>query len=179
MFVGFIAVVVILLVIVGLMSTGATNGSGGVDQTKATKAISEISALAQSTGFYKTTVDTTNFAGLTVQKLEDAGIVATADVEAALAAADLTKEATGTIIDNDRLVKSKAVPGLYYKIAESAKGPNYFDIELANKTGDLTDSLEKALDQSYGKLVADLDNDGTDDATNTATDDGAAIITFN
>jgi len=158
MFVGFIAVVVILLIIVGLMSTGATSGSGGVDQTKATKAISEISALAQSTGFYKTTVDTTNYAGLTVQKLIDNGIVSVNDTVTATAA-DYDLDAKTTIADGDKVVASKAVPGLVYKLESDLAGAattgtasdSYFDIEIAAGTG-LSDGLKKALDSTYAKI---------------------------
>lgn len=187
MFVGFIAVVVILLVIVGLMATGATSGSGGVDQTKATKAISEISALAQSTGFYKTTVDTANYAGLTTQKLIDAGIVSDTDKLVAVAA-DLNFEAS-TVVDGDILVKSKAIPGVYYKVTANAKNASFFDVAIASdKAGANAPvaTLKAALDQTYNKLKfnpgVDIDTDAAIDDTNivsAAVNDGTAIISFN
>jgi len=174
MFVGFIAVVVILLIIVGLMSTGATSGSGGVDQTKATKAISEISALAQSTGFFKTTTDNSNYEGLTVDTLENNGIISKADT-VAISAGDYNIEAlqdnSASISDGDKVVVSKAVPGLVYKVvadhalaSDAAVNNTYFDISIAaNKTADngLTASLMQALDTAYAKVSANVDGNAT------------------
>lgn len=189
MFVGFIAVVVILLVIVGLMATGATSGSGGVDQTKATKAISEISALAQSTGFYKTTVDTANYAGLTTQKLIDAGIVSATDTyTVAAAATDLNIEGT-SVADGDILVKSKAIPGVYYKVTANATNASFFDVAIAsdkNGANAPVATLKAALDQTYNKLKfnpgVDITGDTTVDTTNIVSanaTDGVAVISFN
>jgi len=173
MFVGFIAVVVILLIIVGLMSTGATSGSGGVDQTKATKAISEISALAQSTGFYKTTVDTSNYKDLTTDALVNAGIVAKADTIDTTVASDYKLDGDSTIVDNDTVVVSKAVPGVIYKVyADPTLGDNYFDVDIAaGKT--LTAGLRQALDTTYAKLHANVDGDaGTGENDGATANDG-------
>jgi len=205
MFVGFIAVVAILLIIVGLMSIGATSGSGGVDQTKATKAISEISALAQSTAFYKVTVDSTDYNGLTVQKLVDSGIIAAVDT-ADITADDYTIEdrkggdgSNLSILDGEKIVLSKAVPGVVYKIVSDkftvdntstdegsgsgvVNSNNYFDISVAVKK-DLTDGLKQALDTTYSKIESDINADGVkqtnDDFLDANTTDGAEVIVFN
>jgi len=185
MFVGFIAVVVILLIIVGLMSTGATSGSGGVDQTKATKAISEISALAQSVGFYKTTVDTSNYKDMTVQALVDAGIVPSASTDN-IVAADFTIEnkadgTTASIADGEKIVVSKAVPGVVYKVVTDTAATggsglidsdNYFDISVAVNTNGLTTGLKQALDTTYTKLHANVDGDTTTGEPNDTANDG-------
>jgi len=186
MFVGFIAVVVILLIIVGLMSTGATSGSGGVDQTKATKAISEISALAQSTGFYKTTVDTSDYAGLNTDALVNAGIVSGADTitGADVVAADYEIDGASTIGDNDTVVVSKAVPGVIYKVyanTDATLGDNYFNVDIGTKKT-LTAGLKQALDTTYAKLHANVDgqtNPNEKDFEDSNTSDGAEVIVFN
>lgn len=173
MFVGFIAVVVILLVIVGLMSSGATNGSGGVDQTKATKALSEVSALVQSTGFYKTTTAMSNYAGLTVDTLVTNGIVASTDIVAANAT---TKDDAGVVVVGN-VVKSKAVDGLFYKISEGANTAQMkmeVVVDSAKISATVQAGLAKALDSSYGKLT-----DSAVSVTNTATTDGAVALEFN
>lgn len=175
MFVGFIAVVVILLVIVGLMSSGATNGSGGVDQTKATKALSEVSALAQSTGFYKTTTAGSDYVGLAgVQQLIDAGIVATGDTVLA------TATMTGSVL-GERVVKSKAVPGVYYKIAVNATNTNTFDVTIIPDTtlvaagSGMGAALEKAITkvQNLDAIAGE-----TGFLVNAVANDGASTITY-
>lgn len=161
MFVGFIAVVVILLVVVGLMSTGATNGSGGVDQTKATKVISEISALVQSTGFYKTTNATSSYSGVTVANLVAAGIVDSADTVTTTAAG--TAGAFTTITTDDgttqaliptttQVIVSKSVPGVYYVIGAGAS-TNQFKIQVAADATTLSSTLKSALQTNYSKLA--------------------------
>lgn len=175
MFVGFIAVVVILLVIVGLMSSGATNGSGGVDQTKATKALSEVSALAQSTGFYKTTTAGSDYLGLTgVQQLIDAGIVATGDTVAA------TATMTGATLA-EKVVKSKAVPGVYYKINVNATKLSTFDVTvvpdttLISATSGMAAALEKAITKVQDTAAVAGE---TGFLVNVVANDGASTITY-
>jgi hypothetical protein len=174
MFVGFIAVVVILLVIVGLMSSGATNGSGGVDQTKATKALSEISALAQSTGFYKTTTAGSDYTGLTTQGLIDAGIVASADIYTTVAA-DNVKVNGVQVVAATKMVKSKAVTGLYYGAVVNGTSVANFDLTVACDSDDIgaTSGLGAALEKTYTKLAGNASV-----ATGTVTTDGSAVITF-
>ncbi len=185
MFVGFIAVVVILLVVVGLMSTGATNGSGGVDQTKATKALSEISALVQSAGFYKTTTANSNYDGITVVGLYDAGIVAAGDLveddasntNANAVDTDLSlviDDLGATPIDTDILIKSKAVQGLFYEIA-AGDTVNDFTFNVMADTAALTPGLKKALEANYSKF----DDSAVTAATNTTAESGTATIIFN
>jgi len=174
MFVGFIAVVVILLVIVGLMSSGATNGSGGVDQTKATKALSEISALAQSTGFYKTTTASSDYTGLSVQALIDAGIVASADIYTVIAADNVKVDAV-QVTAATKLVKSKAVTGLYYNVVVNGTASSQFDLTIAADSDDIgaTSTLGAALEKTFTKLAGNATvNSGT------VTTDGSAKITF-
>ena len=174
MFVGFIAVVVILLVIVGLMSSGATNGSGGVDQTKATKALSEISALAQSTGFYKTTTAGSDYAALSTQGLIDAGIVASADIYTTVAA-DNVKVNGVQVVAATKLVKSKAVTGLYYAAVVNGTSVANFDLTVACDSDDIgaTSGLGAALEKTYTKLAGNATV-----ASGTVTTDGSAVITF-
>lgn len=184
MFVGFIAVVVILLVIVGLMSSGATNGSGGVDQTKATKALSEVSALVQSTGFYKTTTSDSNYAGLTVDTLASNGIVASIDLVPSTV--DFIGNG-GAMTAGVNVVKSKAVDGLYYNITVGdTSAAMKIDI-VADSTkisSTLQSGLAKALESSYAKLSPSAVDVGvigttTDNVVNTIANDGAASVQFN
>lgn len=194
MLVGFIAVIVILLVIVGLMSAGGTSGSGGVDQTKATKVVSEISAIAQSSGFFKTTTAESNFEGLNVGLLIDSGIVDSLDVVTFFdadastgltiedpASLTLIGEATeeAAIATEDALyVKSKAVSGVYYNVtvdaADSTNNTMVIDV-IINE--DLPETLRKAIDKVAIKLENvtnnNLDSHGTDRAA-----DGAFAVRF-
>ena len=174
MFVGFIAVVVILLVIVGLMSSGATNGSGGVDQTKATKALSEISALAQSTGFYKTTTAGSDYAGLSTQGLIDAGIVASADIYTVIAG-DNVKVDGAQVAVGTKMVKSKAVTGLFYGAVVNGTAVSKFDLTIAAESDVIapTSGLGAALEKTYTKLAGNATV-----ASGTVTTDGSAVITF-
>lgn len=182
MLVGFIAVIVILLVIVGLMSAGGTSGSGGVDQTKATKVVSEISALAQSAGFYKTTTKNSNFEGMNVAALIDAGIIDSADAivfvdadgSTGLTVVDpTTVDMIGEAIEEDKIatedaeyVKSKAVSGVYYNVAvDGADTTNNTMVVGVDIDQNLQPSLRKAIDQVASKL---------DDVTNTNLDSGGA-----
>lgn len=165
MFVGFIAVVVILLVIVGIMSSGATSGSGGVDQTKATKVLGEISGLAQSAGFYKTTVATSNYAGMDLPKLVDAGIVSLVD----------TVTAAGVPAANSyesALVISKAANEIVYTINADTNNANRLVIGVLENpdaaAAAMTDSLGSALETSYGK-IATADSTGEFDPAETTT----------
>lgn len=180
MFVGFIAVIVIILVIVTLMSTGATNGSGGVDQTKATKAISEVSALAQSAGFYKTTTPNSNYDGITVASLVNAGIVASGDVSTLGATAAPTQFLgnAGLKTADFSAIESKAVQGLYYVITEHAGSKSSFDVEVVIDTTvidhDAVDAgLVKAIEKSIEKLTASIEG-----VANTTVNDGAAVLNF-
>jgi len=196
MLVGFIAVIVILLVIVGLMSAGGTSGSGGVDQTKATKVVSEISALAQSSGFFKTTTAQSNFEGMNISGLVDAGIVDVTDVvhflddDAAVVAlgtlvdptgVDLIGEATeeAAIATEDALyVKSKAVGGVYYGIAVDSSDAtnNTMQIDVIINQ-DLPSTLRKALDKVSSKLE-NVTNSNKDSAAADRLLDGAFTVRF-
>ena len=128
MFVGFIAVIVILLIIVGLMSTGAGSAGGGVDQTKVTKIVSEISTISQNLGFYKSSVDTADFTGITVTKAVESGIidsanVKTVDTDVDLADLDQDSEDGGVFKDNpiataDKLIRSEVNSGVYYALVD-------------------------------------------------------------
>jgi len=181
MLVGFIAVIVILLVIVGLMSAGGTSGSGGVDQTKATKVVSEISALAQSAGFFKTTTTQSNYEGMNVAALIDAGIIDSAD---AIVFVDADGSTGLTIVDKDdvdmigeaveedaiavedaQYVKSKAVAGVYYNVAvDAADATNNTMIIELDIDQNLPTTLRKAIDKVSTKLDnvtnSNLDSDG-------------------
>lgn len=174
MFVGFIAVVVILLVIVGLMSSGATNGSGGVDQTKATKALSEISALVQSTGFFKTTTANSDYVGLNgVSDLVSAGIVASADTYTVVAGDNVKVDGT-QVAAAKVLVKSKAVSGLYYDVVKNGTSDASFDLTIAVDSDSVAPAsgLAAALEKAYDKLAA-TSNVSTGDVNN----DGSAVVT--
>lgn len=181
MFVGFIAVIVIILIIVTLMSTGATSGSGGVDQTKATKAIGEISALGQAIGFYKTTSPGSNYAGISVEKLKNAGIVNADDLADSTVDMNRVTQAGGAVealtAATDALIASKAVPGLYYNVTTSTNSNNEFVIQVitdnsgAGLSTTVDSGLLSALETSYTKLKGT----GTVE-TGAVIDDGVAAI---
>jgi len=194
MLVGFIAVIVILLVIVGLMSAGGTSGSGGVDQTKATKVVSEISALAQSSGFFKTTTAQSNFEGMDVAALMDAGIVDSNDVITFLDAdgssgvtivdpttVDLIGEGTeeATIATEDALyVKSKAVSGVYYDVAvDPADATNNTMLVSVVLDQALPSTLRKAIDKVSIKLE-NVTNTNLDSSGAARPLDGAFTVKF-
>ena len=155
MFVGFIAVIVILLVIVGLMSSGATNGSGGVDQTKATKALSEVSALVQSTGYYKTTSASSDYSSISMSALTASGIISTNDT--VTAGATYVGDA-GTYAGTETVIKSKAVAGLYYNISAGSGtlSNSTFKIDVVVDPAVIASgsSLASAIESSMGKLTA-------------------------
>lgn len=192
MLVGFIAVIVILLVIVGLMSAGGTSGSGGVDQTKATKVLSEISAIAQSSSFYKTTTAESNYEGMDVNALIDAGIIDPINVITFLDAdgssgvtienpdnLTLIGEAIeeGDIATEDTLyVKSKSVDGVYYAIAVDPADNNTMTIGVIINE-ELPVTLRKAIDKSSVKLN-DVTNNNVDSTGAARPSDGAFIVRF-
>jgi len=194
MLVGFIAVIVILLVIVGLMSAGGTSGSGGVDQTKATKVVSEISALAQSAGFYKTTTAQSNYEGMNVPALIDAGIIDKAD---AIVFVDADGSTGLTIVDpatvdmigegveedviaveDKEYVKSKAVGGVYYNVAvDAADGTNNTMVVELVLDQNLPTPLRKAIDKVSTKLD-NVTNNNVDSAGAARPQDGAFTVRY-
>jgi len=194
MLVGFIAVIVILLVIVGLMSAGGTSGSGGVDQTKATKVVSEISALAQSAGFFKTTTKNSNFEGMSVSALIDAGIIDSNDVIVFVdadgstgltivdpATVDMIGEAVeeGAIaVEDAEYVKSKAVSGVYYNVAvDAADATNNTMVVEVDIDQNLPTPLRKAIDQVSSKLD-NVTNSNVDSAGAARPQDGAFTVRY-
>ena len=185
MFVGFIAVVVILLVIVGLMSSGGTNGSGGVDQTKATKALSEISALVQSTGFYKTTTTDSDYAGVTVAELIAAGIVSTSDIRevgtdvngyGSIPTASVADQAGTVLADGTLVILSRSVNGLFYEVVAGTTANSFtFNIVAPVDAAALTSGVKLALEKAYAKLDSTTVNGIVDGVAG----DGASAMEFN
>lgn len=193
MLIGFIAVIVILLVIVGLMSAGGTSGSGGVDQTKATKVVSEISALAQSAGFYKTTTTNSNFEGMSVASLVDAGILDPQDIvvfKDADASSGYTispdgPDMIGEAIESDKInledvpyVASKAVDGLFFNIAvdptDATNNTMVVEVDVDSK---LPASLRKAIDKVSSKLQ-NVTNSNLDSSGAARPQDGAFTVRY-
>lgn len=188
MFVGFIAVIVVILIIVALMSTGATSGSGGVDQTKATKAVGEISALGQSIGFFKTTTTNNDYDGINVEKLKDAGIISANDIITSTTNMKGLPVTTGTVDnteaalnDSSKLIKSKAVKGLYYEVLPGASASTFVIRTVVDEAaggiaalGGADDGLRSAIESAVGKL----NGNGATVAGGTKTNDGLVGITL-
>ena len=185
MFVTFIAIIVILIVIVSIMNTGVTSSSGGTDQTKAVKAITEVSTLAQNSGFYKSLSDNNDYAGLTTQALVDNGIVDAGDTVSITAGTNDTEyedEAGNHPADGARLIKSKAISGLYYEVSEGPDA-NHLQVKVWKKTADAPaagDSLAIAIDRAYSKFGAYDPANGSNEgvSSNTAANDGLATVVF-
>lgn len=180
MFTGFIAVIVVILIIAGIMATGTTSASGGVDQTKASKAVSEISALTQGIGFYKTTTDANDYTGISVQALQDAGIVDGNDVYALAADGEYVYDDDTNVTAGTKVIKSRAVDGLAYIAEENAGDHGVYKFHVVAKPGMLS-TLKAALDTAYNKKfnghVASFSNNDTDSNGNPVYD-GAVDMTI-
>jgi len=160
MFIGFIAVIVILLIIVAVMSTGVTTGSGGVDQTKAAKVVTELGTLAQSIGFYKTITTNSDYEGVSVDELSNAGIVASEDIVDVVTLNNV-KDDAGNDITTGNIITSKAIKGLYYDVTPATNSVNYVKIKALVDTDDVEtgSTLAQALEKAYTKF-----GEGADDA---------------
>lgn len=174
MFTGFIAVIVVILIIAGIMATGTTSASGGVDQTKASKAVSEISSLTQGIGFYKTTTDANDYAGISVQALQDSGIVSANDVYTTVNAGEYVYDDGANVDANVSVIKSRAVDGLAYQVLEDTD-TGVFQLRVVadpNMLQTLKDALDTAYEKKFSAHVAAYTNDDA------AGKDGAVDMKF-
>lgn len=178
MFVGFIAVVAILLVIVGLMSSGGATpgGSALMNNTKATKMLQEISGIVQSVNSYKSVSPSGSYYDspteyITMTSAKNYGIFSDEDLYTVLGTETFVSNWIIPPVAGDKLLKSLAIPGVYYKIDLYGVGTFALSVVVDTANPLVTSDLKIAMESAYKKLPNNF-------LVNTTLTDGATTLNF-